>query len=145
MTTFRKCCGWILRTAFGSALFSLGFSLFLLPNEMSSGGISGLALVLTELLGFGSVGGITILMNLPLFLLGGVKIGKRFFAGSLLGMLVSSLLIDAFALIPMPPVEPLLAALYGGTACGLGIGMVFTAGASTGGRLGRIRKVYGRT
>ena len=133
MTTFRKKYDWILRTALGSALFSLGFSLFLLPNEMSSGGISGLALVLTELLGFGSVGIITILMNLPLFLLGGVKIGRRFFAGSLLGMLVSSTLIDVFVLIPMPPVDPLLAALYGGTACGLGIGLVFTAGASTGG------------
>lgn len=124
---------WILATLVGSALFALGFSLFLQPHDISSGGISGLALVAVELLGVGSVGGLTILINLPLFILGGLKIGKKFFAGSLLGMLVSSLLIDAFALVPMPAVEPLMAALYGGVVCGLGLGAVFVCGSSTGG------------
>lgn len=124
---------WILATILGSTVFALGFSLFLQPNEISPGGISGLALVAVELLGFGSVGSLSILINLPLFILGGLKIGKRFFAGSLLGMLLSSLLIDAFALIPIPAVEPLMAALYGGVVCGLGLGFVFVCGSSTGG------------
>ena len=124
---------WIPATAVGSAVFALGFSLFLQPNEISPGGISGLALVAVELLGYGSVGVLTILINLPLFILGGVKIGRRFFCGSLLGMVLSSILIDAFAKITMPPVEPLLCALYGGMICGLGLGMVFICGTSTGG------------
>ena len=50
---------------------------------------------------------------MPLFILGGVKIGRRFFCGSLLGMVLSSILIDAFAKITMPPMDSLLCALYG--------------------------------
>ena len=124
---------WIPATAVGSAVFALGFSLFLQPNEISPGGISGLALVAVELLGYGSVGVLTILINLPLFILGGVKIGRRFFCGSLLGMVLSSILIDAFAKITMPPMDSLLCALYGGMICGLGLGRVFICGTSTGG------------
>ena len=126
-------CKWIFYTLVGSAVFAMGFSFFLLPNDMSSGGVSGFALVLRELLGFGSVGTISILMNLPLFILGGMKIGKRFFWGSLLGMFLSSVLIDLFSLIPVPASEPLLACLYGGVLTGVGLGMVFLAGTSTGG------------
>ena len=129
----RKNWGWMLATILGSALFALGFSCFLLPNEISTGGISGLALVAVELLGGGSVGSLSILINLPLFLFAGLKIGRRFFFGSLTGMLVSSALIDVFALLPMPVTEPLIGALYGGVLCGLGLGTVFAAGASTGG------------
>ena len=133
MSGFRKSFGWIAVTILGSALFAFGFSCFLMPNDISPGGISGLALVAVELLKFGSVGSLSVLINLPLFLIAGVKIGRRFFFGSLTGMLVSSALIDVFALIPMPATEPLIGALYGGTLCGLGLGAVFAAGASTGG------------
>lgn len=125
--------GWIPATVLGSLVFSIGFSFFLIPNDMSSGGISGLALVITELLGFGSVGTLSILINLPLFVLGGVKIGRRFFLGSVLGMLLSSVLIDVFAMLDPQPVEPLLGVLYGGVICGLGLGIVFVSGTSTGG------------
>jgi uncharacterized membrane-anchored protein YitT (DUF2179 family) len=93
--------GWIPATILGSALFALGFSVFLAPNDMNPGGISGLAMVVVELLNFGTVGRLTFLINLPLFLLGGMKIGRRFFLGSFLGMIVSSVLIDAFAQIPV--------------------------------------------
>ena len=124
---------WIAVTILGSALFAFGFSCFLLPNDISTGGISGLALVVVELLGAGSVGSLSVLINLPLFLIAGLKIGRRFFFGSLTGMLCSSVLIDVFALLPMPATEPLIGALYGGTLCGLGLGAVFAAGASTGG------------
>ena len=125
--------GWIVKTIFGSGVFALGFALFLQPNDISPGGISGLSLVAVELLGFGSVGTLTILINLPLFILGGLKIGKRFFFGSLLGMLLSSVLIDLLSAIPMPDMEPLIAALYGGVICGFGLGEVFASGTSTGG------------
>lgn len=125
--------GWILETMVGSALFAVGFALFLEPNDISPGGVSGIALVLIHILGFGKVGTLTILINLPLFILGGMKIGKRFFFGSLLGMTLSSVLIDLLALVEMPFVEPVVAAIYGGVVCGLGLGVVFICGASTGG------------
>ena len=124
---------WIMATVLGSAMFALGFAVFLQPNGMNSGGISGLAMVIVELLGIGSVGVISIVINLPLFLLGGIKIGKRFFLGSLLGMVLSSVLIDAISVFPMPQIEPLIAAIYGGVVCGLGLGIVFMSGTSTGG------------
>ena len=124
---------WIFWTVLGSAIFALGFSLFLMPHDMNAGGISGLAQVVVEILGVGSVGTLSILINLPLFILGGIKIGKRFFAGSLLGMLLSSVLIDLFAMIPPVDMEPLLCVLYGGAVCGLGLGIVFISGTSTGG------------
>ena len=124
---------WAGTTAIGSALFALGFALFLIPNDINTGGISGLAMILREILGFGSIGTLTMLMNIPLFLIGGMKIGKRFFAGSLIGMVLSSVLMDLFALIPFATPEPLIGGLYGGVLCGAGLGLVFMAGASTGG------------
>lgn len=125
--------GWIAGTIVGSAIFSAGFAFFLQPNDLSPGGISGLALIMVEVLNFGSVGLYAVLMNLPLFVLGGLKIGRQFFAGSLLGMLLSSALIDAFAALGMPAVEPLMGVLYGGVLCGVGLGIVFVSGTSTGG------------
>lgn len=123
----------IVKIAFGCVAFALGFDLFLDPNNLNAGGISGLAMVFSHWIGAGSVGTLTILMNLPLFVLGGIKIGKKFFWGSLLGMVLSSVLLDVFSLIPAPHTEPLIGALYGGVMCGFGIGLVFVAGASTGG------------
>ena len=58
---------WVLGTVAGSAIFAFGFSLFLEPYGMSPGGISGLAMVLVHLLGIGSVGTLSILINLPCF------------------------------------------------------------------------------
>ena len=124
---------WIPENILGSTLFALGFALFLAPNSINTGGISGLAMVLVEVLGIGSVGSLSILVNLPLFVLGGLKIGRRFFAGSLLGMLLSSVLIDAFSALSFATPEPLLGVLYGGVICGLGLGVVFVSGTSTGG------------
>lgn len=138
--------GWIPATVFGSAVFSAGFAFFLQPNDLSPGGISGLALVTVELLGFGSVGLFSVLINLPLFLLGGMKIGGRFFIGSALGMFLSSVLIDIFASLGVPTVEPLLGVLYGGVICGMGLGIVFVSGTSTGGSdiLVRLLKLHWR-
>lgn len=124
---------WIPNTVLGSAIFAAGFAFFLQPNDLSPGGISGLALLLVELTGFGSVGLISILMNLPLFILGGLKIGRRFFVGSLIGMVLSSMLIDGFAAMDLPAADPLIAIVYGGVVCGIGLGIVFINGTSTGG------------
>lgn len=133
MAAFWKKYGWIAATVVGSALFALGFSLFLAPNEINTGGLSGLAQIAVHVLGVGSVGSFTVAFNLPLFIAGGIRIGKRFFAGSLLGMVLSSVLIDAVAMIPFPQCDILVSALYGGLLCGLGLGVVFASGTSTGG------------
>lgn len=133
MESLREKYGWILATVLGSAIFAFGFAIFLAPGDLNAGGISGLAMIVVEVLGIGTVGSLSILLNLPLFILGGMKIGKRFFFGSMIGMVLSSVLIDLFALYSIPMPEPLLAVLYGGVICGIGLGMVFVSGTSTGG------------
>ena len=133
MKTIWKKTGWVLLTALGSAAFALGFAIFLEPNDINTGGISGLAQALAHILGLRNVGTLTMLLNLPLFLLGGFRVGKRFFVGSLLGTLVSGTLIDVFSLISIGPQDTLVSGIYGGLFCGLGIGIVFVAGTSTGG------------
>lgn len=128
-----RSCGWIIATIVGGVVFAFGFDMFLTPHGMNAGGVTGLSMVVAKLTGLDMVGAITILINIPLFLIGGLKIGKRFFVGSLVGMAVSSASIDLLAMLPKPQTEPLLAILYGSLLCGLGIGMVFAAGSSTGG------------
>ena len=124
---------WFAKIILGSTIFSVGFNLFLGPNALNAGGISGLAMIIAHLLKLEFVGIIIIAMNIPLFILGGVKIGRKFLIGSLAGMLSVSLSLDALTILPPIYTEPLLAALYGGVICGLGLGIVFSTGGSTGG------------
>lgn len=124
---------WAVKILAGSCLFALGFGLFLQPHSINAGGISGLAQIFVRLFDIGTVGSVTFVVNLPLFAVGGIKVGKKFFAGSLIGMISSSVALDLMSRLPAPETEPLLAALYGGVICGLGLGIVFSTGASTGG------------
>ncbi len=133
MKKARSIAAFVAKIIIGDVLFALGFNLFLTPNGLNAGGLSGLAMVLVHFLGFGTVGTITAVVNLPLFIIGGKKIGKQFFFGSLLGMAALSAAIDLLAGLPVPEVEPLIAAIYGGVICGVGLGVVFTSGGSTGG------------
>lgn len=134
MKKFRKTAWDMFLVVIGAALFAVGFDLFLVPNDMNAGGMTGLAMVIQHFIGIGTVGTITTIINLPLFAIGGLKIGKKFFFGSIVGLLSSTILIDMFAVIlPVPQTEPLIAALYGGLICGAGLGIVFMSGASTGG------------
>lgn len=124
---------WGMRIILGSAIFSFGFNMFLAPHGMNAGGVSGLAMVLVHLLNIGTVGIVTAIMNLILFVVGGLKIGKRFLIGSVIGATVVSVTLDLMAGLPVPQVDALLSALYGGVICGAGLGVVFATGASTGG------------
>lgn len=131
-TLFRN----IFLILFGSAVFALGFDLFLDPNGINCGGISGIAMLIVygTQIPWLSVGLLTAILNLPLFLLGLRHVGKQFFFGSLFGMIVSSFLIDVFAIIlPAPQMDPLVASIFGGLMIGGGLGVVFIARASTGG------------
>ena len=120
--------------ALGSVIYALGFDLFYAPNDVALGGITGLAQVINHVVPALPVGVLTIAMNIPLFLLGWKYIGFKLLVGSLVSMLVGSTAIDVIAAhFAFAPMDPMLAALCGGAVMGLGIGMVFTQGASTGG------------
>ncbi len=117
----------------GSALFSLSFNIFLQSAHINAGGVSGIGQLLSHLTGFGSVALWSFILNIPLFVLGLRSIGRSFFVGSLAGMLLSSLFLSLSEAIPSPELEPLMRAVFGGAGTGAGLGLVFLAGASTGG------------
>lgn len=120
--------------AVGSIIYALAFDWLFAPNQVAVGGITGLAQVINALIPVLSVGGLTILMNIPLFLLGWRLIGFHLLATSLFSMALSSMAIDAIAAAhAFAPVDPMLAALCGGALMGLGVGLVFSQGATTGG------------
>lgn len=133
MKNIRENILWALKIALGCAIFAVGFDVFLEPNGLNAGGITGIAMIFTHVAGFGTVGIVSALINLPLFFMGGKKIGARFFFGSILGTIFLSFFLDLFMIIPEMETEPLIAALYGGLICGLGLGIVFMQDASTGG------------
>ena len=123
----------ILLVTVGCAAFALGFDLFLEPNHINVGGVSGIGQLLEHLTGFGSVALWSLLINVPLFLISIRGVGRKFFLGSLSGMLLSNLFLELFLVLPVPQTDPLLACLYGGLLTGFGLGLVFVSGASTGG------------
>ncbi len=130
--------GWLITTIVGSGIYGLAYATFLSPNHLNAGGISGLSAVIVQLVNpngnipFLEIGTLTVLINLPLFAIGGVKIGKKFFFGSLVGLGFSSIVMD-YVKLPVPLEDPLLAALYGAVMAGVGLGLVFMSGTSTGG------------
>ena len=118
----------------GSVLFALAFDIFFASNQVAMGGITGLAQVINAVLPQASVGVLTFLLNVPLFLAGWKFIGFHLLASSLFSMAVSSIAIDGVAaLYTFPPMDPMLSCLCGGALMGLGFGMVFSQGATTGG------------
>ena len=119
---------------FGSVCYAIGFDLFLMLHQVNAGGVSGASMLICAALGWdGGVGILTLGINVPLFLLGYRYLGKRFFVGSIVGTIATSAFIELFARIPAPQSDIMLGVLYGGVLVGLGLGVVFYAGASTGG------------
>ena len=122
----------LLFVVVGCISFALGFNLFLEPNHINVGGVSGMGQLLEHITGFGSVALWSTIINVPLFLVSIKGVGRNFFLGSLLGMVLSNTFLELLRL-PVPEADPLLACLYGGLLTGFGLGLVFAAGASTGG------------
>lgn len=115
---FKKTFTEILGTIFGAFIMAIGVSLFLLPNQLSSGGVSGIATITYYL--FQIPMGITIMaINLPLFLFSFFKIGKIFFAKTVLGTVCLSIFIDMLDQIQPLTYDRFLASIYGGIIIGL--------------------------
>jgi uncharacterized membrane-anchored protein YitT (DUF2179 family) len=120
--------------ALGSVIFALSFDWFFAPNQIGLGGLTGLAQVINVLLPWVSVGILVTVLNVPLFLLGWKLIGRHLLVSSLFSMLVCSAAIDGIALLyKFPAMDTMLACLVGGAAMGVGLGMVFSQGSTTGG------------
>jgi len=122
-----------LKITLGSFLAALGFALFLIPNQIAPGGLSGLATIIYYLWGI-PVGFFTLLLNVPLFILSLRELGSKFIIRTVYGTVLFSFFTDfLFSLIEPMTADSFLATLYGGVILGVGLGIVFRAGASTGG------------
>lgn len=125
---------WIYSVLFAGALcVALALNLFLIPNRIAAGGVSGLATVVFHLFGL-PVGVTMLLVNLPLFAASLKVLGRRFGIKTLFGAVATALLVDATAPLTIPlTTDPALAAVYGGVLAGVGVGLTFRVGGSTGG------------
>nr|WP_325211278.1 YitT family protein [uncultured Oscillibacter sp.] len=118
----------------GSVIYALSFDWFVAPNHFAMGGVTGLAQIAHYLFPGVTVGVASALMNVPLFLIGWKKIGGHLLVSSLYAMVVSNAAIDALNLLfGFQPMDPILAAIFGGGMMGVGLGLVFAQGATTGG------------
>lgn len=119
-------------TIIGSAIMAFGVASFLLPNQLSSGGFAGIATITYYLLKV-PMGTMIILINIPLFILAGYRIGKAFFIKSLIGTISLSVFIDILDQYPPITNDRFLAAIYGGVIIGLGTAIILKSESSTGG------------
>ena len=136
-----RSCGII---TLGAVIYALAFDWFVAPNQIAMGGVTGLAQIVNALVPVLPVGVLSILVNVPLFLAGWRLLGGRLLVSSLYAMAVSSLAIDVIAWMhTFPPMAPILATLYGGAGMGVGLGLVFSQGATTGGTdiIGKLLKL----
>ncbi len=115
----------------GTLITAFAFALFLLPNDIAPGGVTGIATVLSSLTGL-NVGLLSFLINLPLFAIGWRRVGWRFAARSFIAMMLLSLFIDGLPVHDLAG-DMMLASLFGGVIMGLGLGIVVRSGATTGG------------
>ena len=128
----------------GSLLFSLAFSAFFEVNQVGMAGMTGLGQVINVFLPQISVGVIVFVLNVPIFLVGWKLLGFHLLASSLFSMFVTSAAMDLFTRLGgFSAMDPMLASLCGGALMGLGLGMVFSQGATTGGTdiIGRLLKL----
>mgnify|MGYP003898725467 FL=1 len=123
-----------LKILVGAILDAAGISFLLYPNGVIMGGIMGIAMILNRLLST-PVGLVTITLNIPLFILAWKRIGTNFLIGSIMGLVLSSGILDLFELVPpiVLTTNPLLAGIFGGVISGFGQGLIYSAGGSTGG------------
>ena len=102
----------ILGTVVGAGIMAFGTSSFLLPNQLSSGGLSGIATITYYLLKI-PMGAMIMALNIPLFIFAGYRLGKEFFAKSLIGTISLSAFIDIFDKYPPITNDRFLACIYG--------------------------------
>lgn len=116
----------------GAAIIAFGFNAFLFPNQVASGGVSGISTILHGLFGW-NAGIVQYAFNIPLFIAGVVILGKNFGLKSFIGTIALPFFVILFEEMDALTTNSLLAALFGGIVVGLGIGLVFKGKASTGG------------
>lgn len=118
-------------------MYAVGISLFLDPNNLAPGGISGIAIVIKELIpALPGVGMLIFIFNIPIMILGIWKFGVKFILSTLYTLVVSSVMIDVLPVVTnMKAIttDPMLASIIGGALFGASMGIMFRLETTTGG------------
>lgn len=117
---------------FGSFVMAIAFNLFLVPNQIASGGVSGISILVQEALGV-EPAYTQWALNIPLFIAGYLILGRQYGIRSLLGSFMLPFFVYLTDTWAVPTSNPLLASIFGGIGVGLGIGIVYRGRGSTGG------------
>jgi uncharacterized membrane-anchored protein YitT (DUF2179 family) len=126
----------------GCVLAAMAYPMFLVPNAIAPGGLTGIATILNYLFAT-PVGTLSLILNVPLFLIGYRSMGRVFAFRSLVATILFSLLIDWLPIRAITS-DMLLGSLFGGVLLGLGLGMILRGGATTGGSDMVARMVHSR-
>lgn len=122
---------------FTAALYAVGIALFLNPNNLAPGGISGIAIILKRMFpGLPGVGMLILLINIPILAVGIKKFGIKFILSTMYSLIVSSVLIDILPIVfnvNGVTDNKMLASVIGGATFGLGMGLMFRLDTTTGG------------
>lgn len=118
--------------AAGAVLMGVALSVFMVPFKIAPGGVSGLATVLHYLAGL-RVSVLIPLINIPIFIIGIIRLERDFLVKSVFGTVVLSIATETAAILPPPTSDPLISAVFGGAVMGIGISAVLSRGGTTGG------------
>ncbi len=131
--TVRRLATDLLYVVAGSLCYGGSVALFSAPNNIAPGGLSGLMTLANYLWGL-PIGTMVLVANVPLLIVAWLKLGRSFALRTLVGTVVSSVLIDlAGGFLPAFEGDRLLAAIFGGVLAGTGLGLIFSRGMTTGG------------
>ena len=123
----------------GCFVYAISVALFSSPNDIAPGGVVGISILINHLLPMLPIGVLSLVLNIPLFIWGGIEIGWKYLSRSLSATVISSLMIDAFELefvknlVKPYTGNPILVCIFGGILCGAGMSLIFNRGGSTGG------------
>ncbi|MGG1659679.1 YitT family protein [Brevibacillus sp. NRS-1366] len=124
----------IIAIIIGSAIMGFGINAFNIPNHLAEGGITGISILLKLLFPVVDQGIVFFALNIPLFFLGWKILGRTSFFYTMLGTVSLSIFLSVFdGVLLLPMQDRLLASLYAGVAVGVGLGIIFRYGGTTGG------------
>ncbi|MFP5107797.1 YitT family protein [Neobacillus sp. C211] len=127
--TKRKILQRILLITLGAALMAVGLEIFLVPNNVIDGGITGISIMLSYVTGW-KLGIFLFILNIPFFFIGYKQIGKTFALSTLYGILILSIGTTLLHPVPAFTQDILLATVFGGIVLGIGVGIVIRYGGS---------------
>jgi uncharacterized membrane-anchored protein YitT (DUF2179 family) len=113
----------------GAMLVSVGLEIFLVPNSIIDGGITGISIILSHLTGI-KLGVFLFLFNLPFLFIGYKQIGKTFAISTLFAVALMSIATTLLIPVPVLTKDLLLSAVFGGIILGIGVGLVIRYGGS---------------